>query len=129
SLISFSGARGVGVLGAFVHRQRARPSARWTWWARRHVGFGGAAVHGGTFRTGSAFVGSGVRTSGFHTGGHRFFHRHHRRFFAGGAFYNYPYDYPYYYDYPERPQERLNFVSARQRWRKTPKTNPSISTP
>lgn len=63
-------------------------------------GGGGAAIHGGAFRTGPVFNGGGVRTSAFRHGGHRFGHRHHRRFFAGGYFDDYPYDdYPYY-DYP-----------------------------
>jgi hypothetical protein len=62
------------------------------------VGVGsGAAVHSGGFRTGPVINGGGVRTSGFRHGGHRFAHRHHRRFFAGGYYDDYPYyDYPYY---------------------------------
>lgn len=55
---------------------------------------GGAAIHSGAFRTGPVFRGSGVR-SGVRFGGHRFGHRHHRRFFAGGYYDDYP-----YYAYP-----------------------------
>jgi hypothetical protein len=56
----------------------------------------GAAIHSGAFRTGPVFTGGGVR-SGVRFGGHRFGHRHHRRFFAGGYYDDYPYyDYPYY---------------------------------
>jgi hypothetical protein len=69
-----------------------------------HGGFGGhgggMGIHGGAFRTGPAFVG-GARFGGLH-GGHRFAHRHFRRVFVGGVWYDYQYydDYPYYSDYP-----------------------------
>ena len=71
-----------------------------------HGGFGGyhgggMGLHSGAFHTGPAFVG-GARVGGFRHGGHRFAHRHFRRVFIGGVWYDYPYydDYPYYYDYP-----------------------------
>jgi hypothetical protein len=67
---------------------------------------GGAVFHGGGFRSGPVFQGGGFRSShvfrgGFRHGGFAFRH-HHRRFFVGGYYYDYPYyDYPYYY-YPYR---------------------------
>lgn len=65
-----------------------------------HGGFGGyhgggMGAHGGSFHTGPAFVG-GAHVGGFRHGGHGFAHRHFRRVFVGGVWY----DYPYYDDYP-----------------------------
>jgi hypothetical protein len=53
---------------------------------------GGAVFHGGGYRSGAAvFHGGGYRYSGIRYGGQRFAHRHHRRFFYGPSYYDYPY--------------------------------------
>jgi hypothetical protein len=53
---------------------------------------GGAVFHGGGYRSGAAvFHGGGYRYSGIRYGGNRFAHRHHRRFFYGPSYYDYPY--------------------------------------
>jgi hypothetical protein len=51
---------------------------------------GGAMFHGGGYRSAHVFRSGGIRY-----GGHGFAHRHHRRFFYGSSYY----DYPYYSNY------------------------------